>query len=50
MLCVYTSTQIGQVNTVGLTSWSVQIEEIDKAEVPGHTGQCVWLTEENDKI
>lgn len=41
MLCVYTSSLNGQVNTVGLTSWSVQIKAMDKGEVPGHIGQCV---------
>lgn len=43
MLCVYMSSQNGQVNTVGLTRWSVQIKARDKGEVPGHSGQCVQL-------
>lgn len=38
-VCVYTAFQNGQVNTVGLTQWSVQRKSRDKVDVPGHRGQ-----------
>ncbi len=48
MLCVYTSSQNGQVNTKGLTHWSVQIKAREKKEVPGHIDQHIYLPEEKD--
>lgn len=41
---MYTASQNGQVNAVGLTLWSVQIKARDKVEVPAYIGQHFLAT------
>lgn len=50
MLCLYTSSQNGQVIAGGLSRWSVRIKVRDKTEVPFYVGQSFWLSEEKAKI